>query len=75
MKVVVFSQDSYSGAKTLNRIKDWMKINSSLKAKLHILFSNTKIMVICEGLITLPLLTSHPLKIEIKIQEVSLIVL
>ena len=75
MKVFFFSQDFYSGAQTPNRIKDMMKINSSLKAKLHILFSNTKIMVICEGLITLPLLTYHPLEIEIKIQEVSLIVL
>ena len=47
----------------------------TIYAKLHVLFSNTKFMVICEGLITLPLLTYHPLKIEIKIQEVSLMVL
>ena len=74
----VFFQDSYSGAPTLNKIKDSyliMKISSSLKAKLHIFFSNTKIMVICEGLITLLLLTYYPLKIVMKIKKVSSMVL
>ena len=52
-----------------------MKINSVLKAKLHMLFSNTKIMVICEGLITLLLLTYHLLKIEMKLKEASSMVI
>ena len=52
-----------------------MKINSCLKEKLYILFSNTKIMVVCEGLITRPLLSYHLLKIEMQIKEVSSMVL